>query len=97
MATLRGCPERWCSRGDAWLLVGSPAAGGGGAGRMDQAQPAMTLHATAHALACEAALDIDRGARREVADVGEMDAAEDDPVTVDPLAERISLGEQDEA
>jgi hypothetical protein len=43
MATLRGCPERWCSRGEAWLLVGSPATGGGGAGRMDQAQPAMTL------------------------------------------------------
>src|ERR1019366_10212361 len=48
------------------------------------------------ALACEVALDIDGGARCKVADVGKVDAAQDDPVTVDPLAERISLGEQDE-
>jgi len=48
------------------------------------------------ALACEVTLDIDGGARCKVADVGKVDAAQDDPVTVDPLAERISLGEQDE-
>ena len=42
------------------------------------------------------ALDIDGGARCKVVDVGKVDAAEDDPVTIDPLAERISLGEQDE-
>src|ERR1035437_4439993 len=43
MATLRGCPARWCSRGEAWLLVASPAGTGVGGGKMDQAQPAMTL------------------------------------------------------
>ncbi len=50
----------------------------------------------AFALACDVALDIDGGARCKVVDVGKVDAAEDDPVTIDPLAERISLGEQDE-
>ena len=48
------------------------------------------------ALASEVALDVDRGTRREIADVGQVGAAEDDPVTVDSLAERISLGQQDE-
>ena len=96
MATRRGCPERWCSRGEAWLLVGSPATGGrwrrkdGPGATGDDADP------PALALAGEVALDIDGGARCKVADVGKVDAAEDDPVTVDPLAERISLGEQDE-
>ena len=42
------------------------------------------------------ALDVDGAARREVTDVGKVDAAEDDPVTVDPLAERVSLREQDD-
>jgi len=95
MATLRGCPERWCARGErgCWSarrrLAAVAPEGWTGATGDDADTPAL-------ALACEVALDIDGGARCKVADVGKVDAAQDDPVTVDPLAERISLGEQDE-
>jgi hypothetical protein len=47
-------------------------------------------------VAGEVTFDVDGGTRCKVADVGKVDTAEDDPVTVDPLAERTSLGEHDE-
>ena len=43
IATLRACPARWCSRGEAWVPVAGASSGGGDAGAIDQARWAMTL------------------------------------------------------